>query len=199
MPTDPLKERIALLEKGEAQRRLKPEHQAELDNYRRTGRAKAIAGTTLEMPKARDDARKGLATIERIVPILDRVEKLQRTQMSGTGLAGLKEYQPWRQANQEFDAAAAQLRMIARPATRTPGEGTTSDFESKLAVAAMPDRWAFDARNNESIRGLRELIATSRRQYEHQLGQDRKLPTAPPSARPKARPDASAVRKKYGL
>jgi hypothetical protein len=188
---DPLKERISLLEMGEAQGKLKPEHAAELERYRASGRARRVVtggevDRSLETPKARDDARRALATIERIEPILNRLDHLQKTAMRGAGVAGLKEYLPWRRENQQYDSAADALRMIARPATRTPGEGAMSDFESKLAVAAMPNRWSFDDRNVERIRNLRELLETSKKQYASQLGGQQSLPTPPP-ARSQAR------------
>lgn len=181
---DPLKERISLLEMGEAQGKLKPEHKAELEKYRANGMAKALPaadGTpsvSLETAKSRDDARKALAVIGRVSPILDRVESLQRTAMKGKGLAGLKEYLPFRPENNQYDAAAAMLKTAVRPVTRTPGEGATSDFESKLATQIVPNRWNFDATNEEAIRGLRTFLNTSRDQYTKQLGGA--LPKAPP-------------------
>ncbi|MET3725863.1 hypothetical protein [Sphingomonas trueperi] len=187
---DPLKERIGLLEMGEAKGRLKPEHQAELAKYRAQGLARPAPSAdgspsmSLEMPKARDDARKALALIDRVTPLLDNVDKLQRTAMRGQGLAGLKEYNPWRRENQEYDAATAMLATAVRPATRVTGEGSTSDFESKLALQVIPDRWNFDARNEGAIKSLRTFLNTSRENYTKQLGGG--LPKAPPPRRPAA-------------
>ncbi|MET3712624.1 hypothetical protein ABIC65_003342 [Sphingomonas trueperi] len=188
---DPLKERISLLEMGEAQGKLKPEHKAELEKYRASGMAKPLPSAdgspsqSLETAKSRDDARKALAVIGRVSPILDRVEQLQRSAMSGRGLAGLKEYLPFRQENQQYDAATAMLKTAVRPVTRTPGEGATSDFESKLATQIVPNRWNFDGTNEEAIRGLRTFLNTSRDQYTKQLGGT--LPKPPPG-----RPSAAA-------
>ena len=185
---DPLKERISLLQIGEAQGKLKPEHQKELDSYRANGLAKGRQGTgpasrplqsaggQFETSRARDQARASLALIERLQPALDRVRHLQKTTLGKTGLAGLAEYNPVSQENQEYDSAASQLLALARPATRSPGEGAMSDFESKLAVAPLPNRWKMDAYNNESIAGLQRLIDTSKQLYGSQLG----LPAAPP-------------------
>lgn len=186
---DPLKERISLLTMGEAQGKLRPEHQAELDRYRSQGLAKRLpaapgaapaaaqAGGQLETATARDKARSAMILIDRLQPQIDRVRKLQRTALGRSGLAGLAEYNPFSGQNQEYDSAVAQLTSLARPATRTAGEGAMSDFESKLATATLPNRWKRDAYNNEAIDGLDRLVTTSRKLYSQQLG----LPAAPPS------------------
>lgn len=204
---DPLKERISLLTMGEAQGKLRPEHQAELDRYRASGLAKrsptapAAAATesaqALETSKARDSARAAMSTIDRIAPSLARVRKLQNTTMAPSGLQGAAEFNPWSSKNQEYDAAVANLTALVRPATRTPGEGSMSDFESKMAKAILPDRWKRDSYNNEALDGLDRLVATGRETFRTQLG----LPQAPPSSGSgqRAPPNADALRSKYGL
>jgi hypothetical protein len=199
---DPLKERISLLTMGEAQGKLRPEHQAELEKYRSQGLAKRLpsapgagqpaadAGGQLETATARDKARSAMILIDRLQPQLDRVRKLQKSALGRSGLAGLAEYNPFSGQNQQYDSAVAQLTSLARPATRTAGEGAMSDFESKLATATLPDRWKRDQYNNEAIDGLDRLVSTSRQLYSKQLG----LPSAPP-----ARNNGDALRRKYGL
>ncbi|MBB3693011.1 hypothetical protein [Sphingomonas sp. BK580] len=183
---DPLKERISLLTMGEAQGKLKPEHIAELENYRRQGLAKPSAATVaasadsggaLETSKGRDDARKAIKTIELLQPQIARVRELQRKTLGATGLRALGEFNPFSEDNQQYDSAVAQLTSVARPATRTPGEGSMSDFETKLATATLPNRWKRDKYNEEALNGLQRLVDTSRTLYSRQLG----LPVAPPS------------------
>ena len=209
---DPLKERISLLEMGEAQGKLKPEHQAELNRYRAAGIAKGrsaspspmqagaadqdptAAASALETASARDKARAGMATIARIEPALARVKQLQTRTQSASGLAGLAEYNPFSSDNQQYDAAVNDLKNLVRPATRTVGEGSMSDFESKMATAIIPDRWRRDAYNNEALSGLDRIVSSAKQAYRSQLG----LPSAPPSTA-QARPSADALRAKYGL
>jgi hypothetical protein len=147
----------------------------------------------LETSQGRDKARAALLTIKRLQPALDRVRKLQKSTLGKQGLAALGEYNPLSSANQEYDGAVAVLTAMARPATRTPGEGAMSDFETKLAVATLPNRWKRDSYNLEAISGLQRLIDTSKEEYGRQLG----LPAAPPRAQ--ARPNGDALRRKYGL
>ncbi|KIU29297.1 hypothetical protein SR41_04620 [Sphingomonas melonis] len=189
---------------GEAQGKLRPEHQAELEKYRASGLAKRLpsappaggqaqsGGGTLETSAARDKARSALATIDKLQPQLDRVRALQKSVLGRRGLAGLAEYNPLSGGNQQYDSAVAQLTSVTRPATRTPGEGSMSDFESKLATATLPNRWKRDEYNNEAIDGLQRLIDTNRTLYSQQLG----LPAPPPRG---SKDPGAALRQKYGL
>lgn len=149
-------------------------------------------GGPLETASNRDKARAALALIERVEPQLKRVRQLQRSALGGKGLAGLAEYNPFSTGNQEYDAAVAGLTSLVRPATRTPGEGAMSDFESKLAVATLPNRWKRDAYNEEALNGLQRLIDSSRQLYSRQLGLPQSPPTNPRNA-------AASLRRKYGL
>ncbi|MGK6323469.1 hypothetical protein ACMGDM_10295 [Sphingomonas sp. DT-51] len=166
--------------------------------------AKSVGGL-LETPTRRDMARGSLLLINRLQPALDEVRRLQKKTLGATGITAVGEYNPFSSANQEYDAAVAGLTALARPATRTTGEGSMSDFESRLAVAALPNRWKRDAANIKNLDGLQALIDTHRDFYSRQLGlgpaQPRQLPQAPPSARgkPTQRPSADDLRSKYGL
>lgn len=140
--------------------------------------APPVNGNMLEMGVNRDKARSAVDQIDRITPQLDRVEKLYNSTLKGnTVLHALGEYLPT-PSNSAFDAAAGELQKLMRPATRTPGEGSMSDFESKLALQSLPDRWSTDAYNEESIRGLRQFLSSNRQSYAKRLG----LPTPPPQS-----------------
>ncbi len=131
---------------------------------------------TFETAKSRDDARKAMDLINRIQPSLDRVKSLYGQNLKGSGpLQSIREYIP-SQKNAQFDAAVSMLRTLVRPATRTTGEGAMSDFESKLALQGVPDRWSFDGSNEESIRNLQTFLESSRSEYGKRIG----LPSAPP-------------------
>lgn len=159
-------------------------------------------GGVLETAPNRDKARSGLAMIERIRPQLARVRKLQGSALGAQGFAGLAEYNPLSSTNQEYDAAVANLKTLVRPATRQPGEGSMSDFESKLAVATLPNRWKRDSYNREAIDGLQRLLDTTGDLYRTQLGYPANVAPSLPKVPPKSasRADrASALRRKYGL
>jgi len=150
----------------------------------RGGRTSAPAGdpNILETSKDRDTARNALDMIARIEPQLARVRELYNQNLKGAGpIQSLREYLP-SQSNSQFDSATAALQKLVRPATRTPGEGSMSDFESKLAMKAVPDRWSMDGANEESINGLQRFLEDSKAQYSKRIG----LPAAPPARRVKA-------------
>ena len=153
------------------------------EQARRAAAAAQNGQAPLETANNRDKAAAALALIDRVQPTLARVRHLQKTNLGRSGVAGLIEYAPFVPANQEYDAAASMLKALARPAMRTPGEGSMSDFESKLAVQPLPDRYNTDSYNNEAINGLQAFLDTSRRQYSAQAG----LPKPPPSKAAKSR------------
>ena len=143
------------------------------------GQPSSTAPEQLELKTSRDKARAALALIGRVQPHLDRVQQLYDNNLKGSGpLQSLREYLP-SQRNAQFDAAVAPLRQMVRQANHKPGEGAMSDFESKLALQGIPDRWSFDGKNEESLRNLQVFLDSSRDSYSKQLG----LPTPPPNGR----------------
>ena len=144
--------------------------------------AEQASGDMMELPKSRDNARKELDMLNRLAPQIDRAWDVYEKQLKGAGtIKSLREYLP-SQGNAEVDRAFGQLRTLVRPATRTPGEGSTSDFESKLALQSTPDRYSFDASNEEAFKGLRRFVDVGRANATKRLG----LPTPPPGVGRKA-------------
>ncbi|MEI5688470.1 hypothetical protein [Sphingomonas kyungheensis] len=177
---DPLKERISLLEMGEAQGKLQPQHAAELARYRASGATKSTAApaptspnaapsrpapVTLDAPatvpkgQAAQAAYAKVAALRSMKKQLNRVHELYDRNMSDSGASGLKEFNPFRAANQEFDGAVAGVPMLARQAFRVAGSGSDSDAELKLITDALPNRWSFDGTNKERFRTLDSLMA----------------------------------------
>jgi hypothetical protein len=145
------------------------------------------SGDMLELSKGRDDARKAQALNSRVRAQLDQVQGLYNRHLKGSGpIKSLREYLP-SQGNAQMDRAFGQLQTLVRPATRTPGEGAMSDYESKLAMQATPSRYAFDASNEEAMNGLRRFLDSNDAAFARQLGQQ--LPTPPP--RPRKAPSQS--------
>lgn len=174
--------RIQALEELERRNKLGPDAAKMLAGFRAQGitKSKPIQQQTnedrLETAKARDDARKSMDLLLKVEPQLKRVRELYGKTLKGAGpLKSIREYLPG-QDNAAFDNAVATLTTLSRPTMRTPGEGSMSDFESKMAVAPMPGRYKFDGANEESLTGLQRLIDESRPIYAKRLG----LPTPPP-------------------
>lgn len=175
---DPLKERISVLEMGEARGKLRPEHAAELARYRQSGATKSTpppmrsrvaspassplvaldAPVTVPKGQAAQAAYAKVAALRSMKKQLNRVHELYDRNMSRDGAAGFKEYYPWRQENQEFDGAVAAVPLLARQAFRVAGSGADSNAELKLITDALPSRWSFDGTNKERFRTLDTLV-----------------------------------------
>ena len=96
------------------------------------------------------------------------------------------------QFGKEFDAAVDPLRVTIRSLTRTPGEGSMSDYESRLAQAQLPTRDAYESVTDQQIQQMDDYINQLETGYEG-LGAAR-VKTAPAGIR---KPDVKALRTKY--
>lgn len=165
--------RIAKLLALEADGRIKPEHQSELDGYRAQGIVKTKAPTV--GPNVTDNTRSQaitkLATAGIMEDQLNRVESLYNQNFKKPGLrAQISEYLPTPEGKQ-FDKAVDVLRPLTTPFFRTPGEGAGNIKDDIKFEAPLPSRYAFDEANEESFKGLRNLIDQTRKQYAPIAGQ----------------------------
>jgi hypothetical protein len=95
---------------------------------------------------------------------LDRVQQLYDKHLKGVGLSSAAEYFP-SQGNKEFDAAASSLVPTLRQLARVPGSGADSDKELEILTKNVPDRYKFDADNEERIRTLRGYVNDALNNY----------------------------------
>lgn len=97
-----------------------------------------------------------------------------------------------------YDKAVAQLAPLIRQLTRTPGEGSMSDYESRLASLALPARSDNPAARAEAYAGLRELIANIKAGYQELLGGQaapaQPAPRSAPAPQNSAPPPAKVIR-----
>lgn len=167
------------------------------------------APATTPKGQAAQAAYAKVAALRSMKKQLNRVHELYDRNMSQDGFAGLKEYYPLRQENQEFDGAVAALPLLARQAFRVSGSGADSDKELKILTDALPNRWSFDGTNKERFRTLdtlmgdmignnaglagysKEQAAALRAENPYAPLGKRRLPSPPPSAR--RAPNARAV------
>lgn len=70
-----------------------------------------------------------------------------------------------------FDRAVAALSPLVRQLTRVPGEGAMSDYESRLAEMALPNRRSTKEGRAEIIASMKELLRNTRMGYRELLGQ----------------------------
>jgi hypothetical protein len=110
-----------------------------------------------------------LVTIDLIKKQLEKVKVAW--EKAKKGLTGpLGQYVP-SQSGEAFDAAIAALQPTLRQISRTPGEGSMSDYESKLANAQLPARgkW-FKSTTQAQIAQLDDLVASIESGYRGMLG-----------------------------
>lgn len=68
-----------------------------------------------------------------------------------------------------FDAAVDALRNTIQGLTRVPGIGSSSDFESRLAVAQLPNRGDYEDVTAQKIQQIQDLINTIQSGYSEML------------------------------
>lgn len=124
---------------------------------------------------------RGLSPVE---AQLERVATLAAGNIPFSG--GLSGYVPFSGAVSgkagEFDKAVDLLRSQIRSLTRTPGEGSMSDYESRLAAAILPSRTDTPEARAEALRGLQELVKGLRAGYGEMIGGTPRPAAATPPA-----------------
>lgn len=73
------------------------------------------------------------------------------------------------EAGRAFDKAVDAFRQTNRTLTRTPGEGALSDFETRLAQAALPDRGDYELVTEQSIQQLQDMLDTIESGYSQMI------------------------------
>jgi hypothetical protein len=74
------------------------------------------------------------------------------------------------EAGRGFDAAVAGLSPLFRQISRTPGEGAMSDYESRLAQAALPNRTQYESVTEQQIAQIEDMVAAIESGYQGMLG-----------------------------
>lgn len=141
-------------------------------------------------PTQRGNVRQKLQQLPVISQQLARVKELaQQMEQEGTSargkVLGLIPGQIAGGTAEEFDKALALLTSQMRQLTRTPGEGSMSDYESRLAAATVPSRWGSDQGRAESIRNIEVLLGGLQSGYTDMLG------TPAPAPAPRSRGSSS--------
>jgi len=76
---------------------------------------------------------------------------------------------------EQYDRAVQLLRQFTRKLTRTPGEGSMSDWEGKLALLSNPNRGDYEAVTADKIDQLNMLVGQIEQGYQALL-QDNSAP-----------------------
>jgi hypothetical protein len=69
-----------------------------------------------------------------------------------------------------FDAAVDALRPLFRQVSRTPGEGSMSDYETRLAQAPLPNRTQYESVTEQQIAQIEDMAAAIESGYQGMLG-----------------------------
>jgi hypothetical protein len=112
-------------------------------------------------PKASENIKNKLQTLKLAKAQLARIQNSWKG-IKGTMASGPK----WTgqglipsQAGEQFDTDVEAFRQTMRSLTRTPGEGSMSDYEGKLALAALPTRGKFEGNTERQIENLYDMIS----------------------------------------
>ena len=165
--------RIAKLLELESSGRIKPEHQAELNALRAQGIVET--DTPSQGPDVsqatRAQAIGKLAGLSVMEGALNRAESLYNTNFKKPGLRNqLREYLPTSEGAQ-LDKAIDLLRPLTTPVFRVPGEGAGNIKDDIKFEAPLPSRYSRDTANDESFKGLRNIIDQNRKQWAPVAGQ----------------------------
>lgn len=119
--------------------------------------------------------RQKLVSLSAISNQLDRVEQAYSEARAkgyvGPGWGNVPFSGAFNDESAKLDKAIAQVQPLIRSLTRTPGEGSMSDYESKLAASTLPTRQDNEAGFKEALTGLRELIGITKSGYSEMMGQ----------------------------
>jgi len=113
-----------------------------------------------------DVSRQKLASLDAIEAQLSNVQKHFDT-LKGSWSAGPGGSLLPTESGKQLDASVAALGPLMRQLTRVPGEGSTSDMETKLQEAAKINRGDYESVTQQKIDEARQLINNMR--YGHQL------------------------------
>lgn len=155
------------------------------------GEVKAVTGTasasdTSQLTKTQAGViRTKLQSINAIESQLGRVEAAMRDldKKGWTGTLGGLVPGSWDAESDRFDKSVAALAPLVRQLTRVPGEGAMSDYESRLADMALPNRRSTPEGRKEIIASMKELLRNTRSGYRELLGQGAAATRAAPSGR----------------
>jgi hypothetical protein len=142
-------------------------------------------------PTQRGAVKQTQEAIPGIRATLDRVDQLSR-QMQEDGsyargyVGGMVPGQLVGGKAAEFDKAQALLAAQIRTLIRTTGEGSMSDYESRLNAATVPSRNDSDSGRAESIRNLRTLLKEIEARSRRLLTPTSATTTRPPAPRQQA-------------
>lgn len=170
---------------GVARERLGLARDAE-ERQARTAEQKSGEGGGSQLnPTQRGAVAQTRESIPGIRATLSRVEQLSKQMQGDDGtiargyVGGMVPGQLAGGSAAEFDKAAGLLAAQIRTLIRTAGEGSMSDFESRLALLPMPSRTDSDEGRAEAIRNFRSLLS------EVESRSNRLLTPARPAARPR--------------
>lgn len=138
-----------------------------------TGSASAANGGGTGLTKTQEGViRTKLQSIQSIRSQLGRVEAAIKDldKKGWTGSLGGLVPGSWDAESDRFDKSVGQLAPLIRQLTRVPGEGAMSDYESRIADAALPSRRDTPTGRKELLDGLKDLLRNTESGYKELLG-----------------------------
>lgn len=149
------------------------------------GEVKAVGGTAKASGNGLTKTQEGvirtkLQSIQSIRSQLGRVESAMKDldTKGWTGSLGGLVPGSFDAESDRFDKSVAGLAPLIRQLTRVPGEGASSDYESRLANAVLPSRRDTPAGRKEAIDAIKELLGNTYSGYKELIGGGSSAPAA---------------------
>jgi hypothetical protein len=128
-------------------------------------------------PQVRAKINDKLITMQALKKQLETVkEKWAKIKDSSSAGAFGQGYIPT-EAGKGFDAAVDALRPLFRQVSRTPGEGSMSDYETRLAQAPLPNRTQYESVTEQQIAQIEDMVAAIESGYQGMLGNANPTPS----------------------
>lgn len=142
----------------------------EIARNRATAAGNATGG--VEMTKQqRGNINMKLRTLPNVERQLAEVERLGSTLNDmNSGLVGGRVPGSLNASANAYDKAVANLRTQIRQLTRTPGEGSISDWEGQLNELTLPGRTDTPEGRAQAIKDMRALVQGIRSGYQEMIG-----------------------------
>lgn len=138
--------------------------------------------------KAANDARAALGSLDAMDAQIKRVQDAMDAAEKGGWTGALYGFVPGALDRESgtFDKEVGLMTALARNLTRTPGEGSMSDYESRLAAMPLPSRRDTPEARRAALEAYKSLVSNKRKYLQGILqANTSSAPAAQPTGLPK--------------
>lgn len=138
--------------------------------------------------KAANDARAALGSLDAMEAQIKRVQDAMEAAEKGGWTGAIYGFVPGALDSESgtFDKEVGLMTALARNLTRTPGEGSMSDYESRLAAMPLPSRRDTPEARRAALEAYKSLVSNKRKYLQGLLqANTSSAPAAQPTGLPK--------------